>query len=511
MTSFRSRGLLTGFAMVFATLLVTAAISFLNVQRLYQFDQIVEQTHEAVSELRLLLSMVADAESGMRGFVITSEESYLEPYEAAQLRIPASLDRIQKLTTKSERQIEAIAELRKHVDRRLNHMAKAISTTRSNGTESGRAEVAAGEGQDAMEDVRNRIHDLAREEARMLAARVKEANVRYWTAVVSSLLSAVIGLCLAGLGFIWTNRYIKAREQRTQDLTEANVRLEERVTERTAAISAANESLRQEIEERLRAEKTVRQVADELKRSNRELEQFAAVASHDLQEPLRKIQAFGDRLYGQIHDQLDDKGRDYLDRILASAGRMRALIDGLLEFSRVSTRIQPLVPVDLGQVAHEVVSDLDGRLQLSRGKVEIDELPTLSADPLQMRQLLQNLIGNALKFQRPDVPPLVRVSSRIVSGPSSDGDNESRPARCELIVTDNGVGFDSAYSEQIFELFQRLHGRDQYEGTGMGLAICKKIAERHGGSISVTSTPGQGSRFVVQLPVASPPSILPPA
>ena len=164
---------------------------------------------------------------------------------------------------------------------------------------------------------------------------------------------------------------MNAREQRSHELKEANERLEERVSERTAAISAANESLRQEVEERQRAEKTVRLVADELKRSNRELEQFAAVASHDLQEPLRKIQAFGDRLYGQIHDQLDDKGRDYLDRILSSAGRMRALIDGLLEFSRVSTRVQPLVQVDLGQVAREVVSDLDGRLQQSGGQVDI--------------------------------------------------------------------------------------------------------------------------------------------
>jgi len=403
-----------------------------------------------------------------------------------------------------------IAELRKYVHQRMEHMGRAISTTRMNGSEAGRAEVSRGEGLAAMERVRDRIRVLEEEEARLLTARVKEASVGYWTAVVSSLLSAVIGLCLAALGLFWTNRDMRAREQYSHELIEANERLEERVSERTAAISAANESLRQEVEERQRAEKTLRLVADELKRSNRELEQFAAVASHDLQEPLRKIQAFGDRLYGQIHDQLDDKGRDYLDRILSSAGRMRALIDGLLEFSRVSTRLQPMVQVDLSQVAHEVVSDLDGRLQQSGGQVEIAQLPIILADPLQMRQLLQNLIGNAIKFQRPDVPPLVRVSSRMISGPCSDGDTRSQPARCELIVADNGVGFDAAYSEQIFELFQRLHGRDQYEGTGMGLAICKKIAERHGGAISVTSTPGQGSRFVVQLPVAAPPPIHPP-
>jgi signal transduction histidine kinase len=495
--------------MVFATLLVTAAIALLNVQRLYQYDQIVEQTHEAMSELRNLSSIVADAESGMRGFVITSDESYLKPYQEARLQIPASLNQIQKLTTESPRQKGVIAELQEYLDQRMEYMGRAISTTRTSGSEAGRAEVAGGEGVAAMERMRDRIRALEQEESRLLAARVAEASIGYWTAVVSSLLSVVIGLCLAGLGFVWTNRDIKAREQRAQELKEINERLEQRVSERTAAISAANEALRQEVEERHRAEKTVQLVADELKRSNRELEQFAAVASHDLQEPLRKIQAFGDRLYGQIHDQLDDKGRDYLDRILASAGRMRALIDGLLEFSRVSTRVQPLVQVDLGQVAREVASDLDGRLQQSGGKVEIDELPTIAADPLQMRQLMQNLIGNALKFQRAGVPPLVRVSSRIVTGPSSDGDTDARAGWCELSVTDNGVGIDPAYSEQIFELFQRLHGRDQYEGTGMGLAICKKIAERHGGSISVTSTPGAGSRFVVELPIAPPPSMLP--
>jgi len=489
---------------------VTAALAFLNVRRLYQYDQNIEQTHEAMSELRNLSSIIADAESGMRGFVITSDESYLKPYQEARQQILAGVDQIQKLTTESPSQKSVIAELREYVDQRMEHMGRAISTTRMNGSEAGRAVVAGGEGLAAMERVRDRIRFLEEEEARLLAARVKEASVGYWTAVVSSLLSAVIGLCLAGLGFVWTSRDIQAREQRSHELKEANERLEERVSERTATISAANEALRQEVEDRHRAEKTVRQVADELKRSNRELEQFAAVASHDLQEPLRKIQAFGDRLYGQIHDQLDDKGRDYLDRILASAGRMRALIDGLLEFSRVSTRVQPMVQVDLGQLAREVVSDLDGRLQQSGGQVEMDELPIISADPLQMRQLLQNLLGNALKFQRPDVPPLVRVSSRMVSGPSSDGDTEPQAAHCELSVTDNGVGFDPTYAEQIFELFQRLHGRDQYEGTGMGLAICKKIAERHGGSISVTSTPGQGSRFVVQLPVTPPPSILPP-
>ena len=191
-----------------------------------------------------------------------------------------------------------------------------------------------------------------------------------------------------------------------------------------------------------------------------------------------------------------------MQRLLASAARMRALIDGLLEYSRVSARKQPLVPVELTRIAREVVADLDARIQQSGGQVQVEELPTIVADPLQMRQLLQNLVGNALKFHRHNTPPQVRVSGSVTSG-IVQGDVDSQPGPlCELAVEDNGVGFEPAEAQQIFELFQRLHGRDEYEGTGMGLAICKKIVERHGGRICAASRPGQGSRFLVTLPVA---------
>jgi len=308
-------------------------------------------------------------------------------------------------------------------------------------------------------------------------------------------------LLLAALGFVLAQREVAARTKESQDLEAANEQLEQRVRERTAAISQANEHLREEIAEREQAEKKVRLFAEELQRSNRELEQFAAVASHDLQEPLRKIQAFGDRLQSLVRGDLSEKAQDYLDRMLASAGRMRTLIDGLLQFARVSTRHQPAAAVDLGQVARDVVSDLEGRLQQSHGKVEINGLPTVTADPLQMRQLLQNLIGNALKFQRPGVPPEVRITGRVSPSPPTASEDTQLGLQCELVVEDNGVGFEPAYKDRIFELFQRLHGRDEFEGTGMGLAICKKIVERHGGKITAASTPGEGSRFLVTLPV----------
>ena len=251
-----------------------------------------------------------------------------------------------------------------------------------------------------------------------------------------------------------------------------------------------------DITERKVTEEAMAQQALQLVRSNRELEQFAYVASHDLQEPLRKIQAFGDRLKSKYTDGIDAQGRDYIERMQSAAGRMQALITDLLTLSRVTTRPQPFEAVDLAVIAREVVSDLEIRIQQTGGRVQIDELPSLYADPLQIRQLLQNLIGNALKFHRDGEPPVVTVSEH-----TRDESPDTEAACCEIVVADNGIGFDEKYLDRIFNPFQRLHGRGEYEGTGMGLAICRKIVERHGGDITAQSTVGQGSTFRITLPV----------
>jgi PAS domain S-box-containing protein len=246
-------------------------------------------------------------------------------------------------------------------------------------------------------------------------------------------------------------------------------------------------------EELEKANAALRGTAQELERSNRELEQFAYVASHDLQEPLRKIQAFGDRLRDRFRDQVGDQGREYIDRMLASAGRMRRLIDDLLAYSRLTTQARPFTRTDLNDVLHDVVEDLAARVEATGAGVEVGELPAVDADPSQIRQLFQNLLGNALKFLRPGVRPVVRVHAEPLV-PGDDGSGY------RISVTDNGIGFDPKYAGRIFQVFQRLHGRDEYEGTGVGLAICKKIVERHGGTIAAESEPGKGSTFVVTLP-----------
>jgi len=263
-----------------------------------------------------------------------------------------------------------------------------------------------------------------------------------------------------------------------------------------------------DITDRKRAEQQLAEQAAELARSNTELEQFAYVASHDLQEPLRKVRAFGDRLNVKFGELLPEQGRDYLGRMVNASERMQTLINDLLQYSRVTTKAQPFAPVDLNEVARQVVSDLEIQIERQHGRVEIDALPTIDADHTQLRQVLQNLVGNALKFRQEAADPIVHVRGEIVRADETEEGGGAQPAELfRLTVQDNGIGFDQKHAERIFGVFQRLHGRDAYEGTGMGLAICRKIAERHGGSLAATSVLGEGATFALTLPVEQPEGI----
>jgi PAS domain S-box-containing protein len=249
-----------------------------------------------------------------------------------------------------------------------------------------------------------------------------------------------------------------------------------------------------DITERKQVQDSLARKAAELARSNAELEQFAFVASHDLQEPLRKIQAFGDRLKVKCQPIQAPDIQNYLDRMQGAAARMRDLINDLLTFSRVIRSSEPFVAVDLGAITKEVLGDLEVRIEKSGAKVEIEELPKIDGDPMQMRQLMLNLLSNALKFQPPGAIPLIKISATTFTP-------LSREPQCELRVQDNGIGFDEKYMDKIFAVFQRLHGRTEYEGTGVGLAVCRRIVDRHHGTITATSQSGKGATFIVTLPV----------
>ncbi len=300
---------------------------------------------------------------------------------------------------------------------------------------------------------------------------------------------------------------IAAREQAEERLRHLNEDLEKRVDARTAELARVNADLRRQVAEREEAERAVRDLNQTLEARvvarteeialsntalearNRDLQDFAHVASHDLQEPLRKIQSFAGILQHDEAPRMSPDGQAVVERLQVATARMSALVRDLLVLSRVGTQGVRESRVDLREVLDGVLTDLDVRIAETGARVEVGPLPVVAASATQMRQLFQNLIGNALKFHRPGVPPVVRVRA------------EPAPEGLRIVVEDNGIGFDEKHAARIFAPFQRLHSREAYEGTGIGLAIVRRIAERHGGTAAATSAPGAGATFVLTLAV----------
>ena len=306
------------------------------------------------------------------------------------------------------------------------------------------------------------------------------AGSRSW--IVDGVLIAFALVALASILFL--RRMLISSERvraANRTLNELNATLEARVAERTAVAEHR---------------------ADELARSNSELEQFASVASHDLQEPLRKIRMYCGRLPQRLGAGISEEGASDLSRIQNAAERMQQLIDDLLSFARVSSTQRELEPVPLNDLITQVLGDLEGRIESTAAKIEVGDLPVVMADRLQMGQLLQNLLSNALKFHREGVPPEIRITGVLTDAQPARFDGHRAPSRqCVIAIEDNGIGFDPKYTDRIFSAFERLHSRTDYEGTGIGLSIARKIAWRHRGDLTATSTPGEGSTFTLTLPL----------
>lgn len=311
-----------------------------------------------------------------------------------------------------------------------------------------------------LEEIEDISVEINREESESLSRIL-------WTVLVGT------AVLIATWGFMFSilNTWQKLLIQKAEELAQLNKSLDEKVLEQTKELRLYNKRL---------------------KESNFDLENFAAIASHDLQEPLRKIITFGAQLTEEYSGQLDENGKFYIDRMTSSAIRMRDLINDLLAYSRVIRKGSPAEELDLSETIKYILQDLELKIREKNATVHVGKLGHIEADPTQIRQVFQNLISNALKFQKPGVAPAIHIEAV---------ENKPEEGYVEITVKDNGIGFDEKYLERIFTIFKRLHGRREYEGSGIGLAVCRRIINRHNGHITASSTPNEGSLFIIQLPI----------
>ena len=296
-----------------------------------------------------------------------------------------------------------------------------------------------------------------------------------------------------------SHRCVEQDLLRQQERADQLAQLVRELEIRNVELSASRDHALAELVEWNRHEVVLRQKTEELARSNQDLEQFASLAAHDLQEPLHSIQVFVDLLRVKHGCSLNEQALGYLDRVTKAASRMQQLIEGLLLYSRIDAPSSTGEVLVLRQMVQEILSDLGGHIDELQAEVHVGDLPMIVGGAMPIRQLLQNLISNALKFHKPGIAPVLHISGMLIQDRRHAG--LGKPGcLCQIEIQDQGIGIPAENLEKIFGMFQRLHRKDEYEGTGIGLAVCKRLVDQCGGAISVRSTPGEGSTFTVTLP-----------
>jgi signal transduction histidine kinase len=465
---FPSYSWLASFCLMLALLLTNGVISYHAIITLITNEDKVHKTLNTLNIIKDTFSAIQDAETGERGFLISGENSYLEPYDIATKRINVHLDQLLELEANLATQRPRIFTLIQLTQAKLQEMEKTIQLRKQHKEGAALKLFLTDEGNSLMRQIRSLVSELQQTAYDRLEQQRAEANQVQQQVIITQIFATVLGLILAGIIFVLVGRALKKQREDAE-------KLEALVADRTLALE---------------------RYAVELQRSNRELQDFAFVASHDLQEPLRKIRSFGDRLEQKYAAQLGD-GADYIRRMQVAAARMSRLIEDLLAFSRISSQAKKFEQVSLQEILEDVLEDLYVTIEAKGAQVNADPLPTIEADPTQMRQLLQNLVGNAIKFVPADRNPVINILTRIIL----PEENATDAGWFEMQIIDNGIGFDEKFIDRIFTPFQRLHGKDEYPGTGIGLSICRRIVEHHHGRIQASSIPGKSATFIVRLPL----------
>ncbi|ARV62462.1 hypothetical protein BZZ01_30950 [Nostocales cyanobacterium HT-58-2] len=442
-----------GLVTTLVLLLVNALVSYRNIQKLSDNERQVSQSHQVIAELKETLSTLKDAETGQRGYLITGKENYLQPYERAIAQITRLIGSLKKLTADNPKQQQQILTLEQAVTNKLAELQQTINIRREQGFGAAQQIVNTNRGKEIMDNIRQQIADMEDFEHRLLQQRSRESQASTQRTIVTLSIATVVNLALLALVY-----YLFRRNQLQSQ--QENEILERGVTERT----------------------------QQLQEANNELEAFGYSVSHDLQAPLRAMHGFAEALLEDYGDLLDELGKEYARRIIASALRLENLIQDLLAYSRLSRTELPLKSIDLTLVISEVIREIQPEIEQKQAEIKIDSpLPQVLAHHPTLVQVATNLVENAIKFVKVGVQPQVRVWA------------EKYNNWVRLWVADNGIGIASEHQKRIFQVFERLHGQETYPGTGIGLAIVRKGVERMEGRVGVESQLGQGSRFWIEL------------
>ena len=450
---------------IVAMVLITSGfiISFYSYNQYGEDTQRVRHTYEVTGMLERILSLVKDAETGSRGYVITNDTAYLAPYQAALRLLPEQINQLRILGNDNRIQIQRRVALEQFIKDKL-----AVTKARLSVKLGDKKELAINV------DSKRTMDILRRHVALMIETERTLMDVRNRQAERSFRNTLIIIFALSLLTFMALVISYRLLEQELIH--------------------------RQETEDQLREyEAKLRGQIRQLETSNEELERFAFVASHDLQEPLRKIQSFSNLITDRYGNLFDTDSTLFMSKISNSAERMSKLIKDLLNFSRISNHQEGFTSVALGTIVQRILDDQELRIKGLEVQVEVDDLPIIQAVSSQMDHLFNNLISNALKFTRPTVQPLLRIQSQLVDGSNYAGLTPGRQY-FKITIEDKGIGFEEKYLDHIFKVFQRLHGKSAFEGTGIGLAICKRVVMTHHGFITARSQLNEGTTFVVVLP-----------